>query len=220
MGAGGAGRSRTGGLRTWGDRMLGAQTVGAEGAGPRDRRCGAETGVVSGRAPHPPLLRFLAPRTFAPSAAESERRRLKPAAGVRGGGRQWLAGARWPSSCKFTGSRGSAALTCAAALCWGAGSRDAKALHPGPPLARRPPETPEGGLRPAFGAGPAEQPGLRLPGRGNEDQARIARVGGGLGDGAGFPSPRCRDPPPRPPPPPAGGALATPGRFGQRLLNP
>lgn len=26
--------------------------------------------------------------------------------------------------------------------------------------------------------------------------------------------------PPRPPPPPAGGALATPGRFGQRLLNP
>lgn len=29
--------------------MLGAPTVGAEGAGPRDRRCGAETGVVSGR---------------------------------------------------------------------------------------------------------------------------------------------------------------------------
>ena len=33
--------------------MLGAPTVGAEGAGPWDRRCGAETGVVSGRV-HPP----------------------------------------------------------------------------------------------------------------------------------------------------------------------
>nr|XP_020741011.1 collagen alpha-1(XXVI) chain [Odocoileus virginianus texanus] len=166
--------------------------AGSPGSGYGGRRCGAETGVVSGRAPHPPsfvsLLSEPSPlRLPNPSGGGSNLRQ----GCADGGDRGWLG----PSSCKFTGSRGSAALTCAAALCWGAGSRDAKALHPGPPLARRPPETPEGGLRPAFGVGPVEQPGLRLPGRGNEDQARIARVGGGLGEGAGFPSPRCRDPP-------------------------
>ena len=40
MGAGGAGRSKTGGLRTWGDRVLGTQTVGAEGTGGAGLRLG------------------------------------------------------------------------------------------------------------------------------------------------------------------------------------
>lgn len=197
LGAGGAGRSRTGGLRTWGDRVLGAQTVGAEGAGPRDRRCGAETGVVSGRAPHP--------RSFVSLLSEPSPLRLpNPSGGgsnlrqgcAEGGDRGWL-GLAGPVPASSPAHVAPPRSPARPRLCVGeqvpATPRPcirAPHSHAGRQRHRR-----ADFVRP-FGAGPAEQPGLRLPGRpGNEDPARIARVGGGLGEGSWVPEPAVPGPP-------------------------
>lgn len=108
--------------------------------------------------------------------------------------------ARWgwvAQSRVFTGSRGSAALTCAAAaLCRGPGSRVAKAERPGLPSLlpgaqghRRDDSVPSWGLR-------------LLSHLGTWNPARIGWTRSGAGEGARSPSPRCRDAPGR-----AGGLL-------------
>lgn len=174
----------------------GPRAAGAGGAGPRVRRCGARTAVVSGRA-HP-LSSFLCSPNL-PSLGSRLRVRVAETCG--GGarrGRPWPAGAGWLGAGVFTRSRGSAALPCAAAaLCWGAGSRVAKAERPGSPASPAGcPGTPEGRFRPVLGAEAAEEPRLRLPGHlGTWKPARIRGVRGGAGEGARSPSPRCPDAP-------------------------
>ena len=221
LGAGDAGRSKTGGLGTWGDRVLGAQTVGAEGAGPRDRRCGAETGVVSGRAPHPPsfvsLLSEPSPlRLPNPSGGGSNLRQGCAERGDRG----WL-GLAGPVPASSPAHVAPPRSPARPRLCVGeqvpATTRPcirAPHSHVGRQRHRRGDSVRPLGLGPrsSLGCGSPAVRGTRTRLGSQESAAGWERELGSRARGAGTP--------PRPPPPPAGGALATPGRFGQRLLNP
>lgn len=130
--SGGWGRraARPGGRQAVEDCGLGTWMVGGWGQGQWGLADGGRGSEGAG--PSLSALLLVLP-TFAPSAPSSERRWRKPAAQARR--RQpWLAKVGWLSPWMFTGSRGSNALTCAAAaLCWAAGSRVAKAARPGPP---------------------------------------------------------------------------------------
>lgn len=177
-----------------GDRVLGAQTVGAEGAGPGDRRCGAETGVVSGRA-HPPS--FPCSPNLRPFGS---RIRAKAAQTCGGGARSGATVVGWGSVAQFLQVHRLTWLRRAHLRGRGfvLGSRFPRrqGLASGPPT-RTPAARDTRGATPSglwgWARGAAWAAAPQPPGNG--DPARIARVRGGLGEGAGSPSPRCRDPP-------------------------
>lgn len=215
LGAGDAGRPRTGGLWTRGDgaggRGLGIGVVRgwgrrAEGLKVRGWDCG-------GLRPRPPSL-FLSVlshpsplRLQAPSGGGSNLRRGRAA------GRPRLAGARWLRPGTLPGSRGSAALTCAARLC--VGKQVPGLPRPGaPPLLSAARGHWRGDSVRSLGLGPQGRR-LRLASHLGAWKPPRSMHRGGVGGAAGSP----RDPR-RPPPPPAGGALATPGRLGERVLAP
>lgn len=168
--------------------------MGAEGAGPWDRTCGAETGVVSGRV-HPPS--FPCSPNLRPFGS---RIRAEAAQTCSGGARRGATVAGRDSVAQFLQVHRLTWLRRAHLHGRGfvLGSRFPRrqGLAFGPPT-HTPAARDTGGATPsglwgwARGAAWAATP--QTPGNG--DPARIARVRGGLGKGAGSPSPRCRDAP-------------------------
>lgn len=203
------------GRRGWGSGAgdRGGPGLGAPGGGTE----GAGLGLRWASAAPALSLPFRALPPFAPSAPGSERRWLQPAAGARGGGAR-------------RGDRGSPVLGgCVPGRCPAHVAPPSSPARPGFVLGSRSRgcqgRVPRRSCRPPGDTGGAIPFGLwgwghRGLGCGSlatwgHGSRRDRCIRGGVGGAAGSP----RDPR-RPPPPPAGGALATPGRLGERVLAP